>query len=216
VQDAARLGVAASAVASSVEARILSADRATREFASERLAGPQSFGRDGALPAPSSRASGAAADVIADTRAALYAAKACSYAQGMNLLRVASSDRAWGINLGEIARIWKGGCIIRAKFLGRIQEAFARDPHLPNLLLDEGFTRELSERQTPWRRTIVRAVEQGIPVATLSATLGYYDALRRKRLPANLTQAQRDYFGAHTFERIDRPGKFHANWRKKN
>ena len=146
---------------------------------------------------------------------ALYAAKACSYAQGMNLLRSSSNLRKWGINLGELARIWKGGCIIRAQFLGRIKEAYDRDPNLTNLLIDPGFRKELAERQDGWRSTVAQAVAAGIPLMAMGGALGYYDSLRRERLPANLTQAQRDYFGSHTYERLDKPGSFHTEWTAK-
>jgi 6-phosphogluconate dehydrogenase len=202
VQDAAEIGAPVPTIASSVEARLISADRKSREAASKQLAGPS--------PKP-------VADkkkLVADVRAALYAAKACSYAQGMNLLRGASNLRNWGINLGELARIWKGGCIIRAQFLGRIKEAYDRDANLPNLLLDQGFKKELAERQDGWRSTVTQAILMGVPVMTMAGSLGYYDAIRRERLPANLTQAQRDYFGSHTYERIDKPGSFHTEWTK--
>jgi 6-phosphogluconate dehydrogenase len=201
VQDAAEIGAPVPTVASSVEARLISSDRAARAVASKLLAGPT---------APK-----AAVDkkkLIADVRAALYAAKACSYAQGMNLLRSASNLRSWNMNLGELARIWKGGCIIRAQFLGRIKEAYDRDADLPNLLIDPGFRKELAERQDGWRRTVTQAIAAGIPLMTMGGSLGYYDSIRRERLPANLTQAQRDYFGAHTYERTDKPGSFHTQW----
>jgi 6-phosphogluconate dehydrogenase len=130
----------------------------------------------------------------------------------MNLLRVASRLRDWNLDLGELARIWKAGCIIRAQFLGRIQAAYHREPGLPNLLLDPEFTEELAARQGAWRRVIGRASASGVPMLATTAALGYYDSLRRARLPANLIQAQRDYFGAHTYERVDKPGVFHSEW----
>jgi len=204
VQDAAELGAPVPTIASSVEARLISADRAGRAAASKLLAGPT--GPKGNVDKK---------QLIADVRAALYSAKACSYAQGMNLLRSASNLRSWDLNLGELARIWKGGCIIRAQFLGRIKEAYDRDASLSNLLIDPGFRRELGERQEGWRRTVSQAVNAGIPLMTLGGSLAYYDALRRDRLPANLTQAQRDYFGAHTYERIDKRGSFHTEWTAK-
>ena len=151
-------------------------------------------------------------EIIADTRAALYASKACSYAQGLGLLAKASSTYNWALRLGEIARIWKGGCIIRAAFLGRIQAAFGRENNLENLLFDPSFREELAARQAGWRRTITRAVNAGVGMPTMTASLAYYDALRRARLPINLTQAQRDFFGAHTFQRVDREGTFHVEW----
>jgi 6-phosphogluconate dehydrogenase len=203
VQDAAEIGAPVPTVASSVEARLISANRAGRLAASKVLSGPH--GPKGAVDKKA---------LVADVRAALYSAKACSYAQGMNLLRAASNVRNWGLDLGELARIWKGGCIIRAQFLGRIKEAYDRDPNLENLLLDPGFQKELSERQTGWRSTVVQAIQAGIPLMTMGGSLGYYDSIRRERLPANLTQAQRDYFGAHTYERLDKPGSFHTEWTK--
>ena len=202
VQDAAEIGAPIPTIASSVEARLISSERAARAAASKLLSGPT--GPKGAVDKKK---------VIADVRAALYAAKACSYAQGMNLLRASPPTlRGWGIQLGELARIWKGGCIIRAQFLGRIKEAYDRDANLPNLLLDHGFQKELAERQEGWRSTVVQAVTAGVPLMTMAGSLGYYDMIRRARLPANLTQAQRDFFGAHTYKRIDRPGEFHTEW----
>ena len=204
VQDAAEIGAPVPTVASSVEARLISSDRAGRAAASGLLAGPT--GSMGEVDK---------AKLIADVRAALYSAKACSYAQGMNLLRTASKLRGWGLRLGELARIWKGGCIIRAQFLGRIKEAYDRDAELPNLLLDPGFRKELGERQGGWRSTVTQAIGAGIPLMTMGGSLGYYDSIRRERLPANLTQAQRDYFGSHTYERLDKPGSFHTEWTAK-
>jgi len=201
VQDAAEIGAPVPAIAASVEARVLSSDRAGRLSASKLLPGPQ--------PGVSSADK---KQLIADVRAALYAAKACAYAQGMNQLRMASDARNWNLQLGELARIWKGGCIIRAQFLGRIKGAYAQDPHLPNLLLDPGFREELALRQDSWRRVVAQALGQGVPVLCMTSSLGYYDMLRRGRLPANLTQAQRDLFGAHTYERLDKPGSFHTSW----
>ncbi len=201
VQDGAEIGSPIPTIASSVEARLISSDRTSRLAASKLLAGPT--GPKGNVDKKK---------LIADVRAALYSAKACSYAQGMNLLRSASTLRNWGINLGELARIWKGGCIIRAQFLGRIKEAYDRDGNLPNLLIDPGFRKELGERQDGWRSTVTQAISAGIPLMTMSGALGYYDSIRRERLPANLTQAQRDYFGAHTYERTDKPGTFHTEW----
>ncbi|HEY7370756.1 MAG TPA: NADP-dependent phosphogluconate dehydrogenase [Polyangia bacterium] len=202
VQDAAELGAPVPTIAASVEARVLSSDRAARLETSERLRGPS--------PVVLSQSDRKA--LVDDVRGGLYAAKACAYAQGMNLLRVASRAHNWNLELGELARIWKAGCIIRAIFLGRIQAAYNREPSLPNLLLDPDFSEELAARQGAWRRVIGRASAGGIPMLATTAALGYYDSLRRVRLPANLIQAQRDYFGAHTYERVDRPGSFHSNW----
>jgi 6-phosphogluconate dehydrogenase len=187
-------------IASSVDARIISSQRELRQRGSELLVGPS----------PRLEA-GAKREIIADARAALYSSKACSYAQGLGLLAKASAAHGWNLRLGEIARIWKGGCIIRAAFLGRIQQAY-RDSALPNLLFDADFTKELAGRQDGWRRFVRRAIENGIPLPTMTASLSYYDSVRRKRLPANLTQAQRDFFGAHTYQRLDREGSFHTEW----
>jgi 6-phosphogluconate dehydrogenase len=198
VQQAAEVASPVPTMASAVDARVLSSDRATRALA-RTLPGPR------AQVAPD-RA------LVGEVRAALYAAKICAYAQGMAMLRAASVARGWDLKLGELARIWTGGCIIRAQFLGRIKEAFTRDPALVNLLVDSSFQRELAERQESLRRVVARAVSAGIPVPAHASALAYYDMLRRERLPQNLTQAQRDYFGAHTYERIDRPGTFHTHW----
>jgi len=130
----------------------------------------------------------------------------------MNLLRIAGKTHEWNLQLGRIARIWKGGCIIRAQFLGRIKEAYDRSASLPNLLVDPEFARELADRQAGWRRAVGLAVQHGLPMPTMMASLSYYDSYRRERLPASLTQAQRDFFGAHTYQRVDREGTFHTQW----
>lgn len=152
--------------------------------------------------------------LIDDIRDALYAAKIVSYAQGYSLMRGAAAEYKWNLNYGGIALMWRGGCIIRSVFLGKIKEAFDRDPNLANLLLDPYFTQTVMKAQEGWRRVIAAAVEQGIPVPAMSSALAYFDGYRSERLPANLLQAQRDYFGAHTYERTDRPrGEFfHTNW----
>jgi 6-phosphogluconate dehydrogenase len=201
VQQAAELVAPVPTIASSLEARILSGQKQERMAAAKILKGP----------------SPAAVNVdkkqlVDDVRHALYSAKICSYAQGMNLLRTASGVHQWNLQLGRIARIWKGGCIIRAQFLDRIKQAYDRDAQLANLLMDAEFARELAERNAGWRRAVVLGVNAGIPLPTLTASLAYYDAYRRERLPANLTQAQRDFFGAHTYQRVDREGTFHTEW----
>jgi 6-phosphogluconate dehydrogenase len=199
VQQAAEVASPVPTMASAVDARVLSADRATRE-AARGLPGPYTAaGYDRALVEP--------------VRAALYAAKICAYAQGMAMLRATSLARGWSLQLAELARIWTGGCIIRAQFLGRVKEAFTRDPDLVNLLADASFQRELAARHEALRSVVARAVSAGIPVPAHASALAYYDTLRRERLPQSLTQAQRDYFGAHTYERVDRPGSFHTAWR---
>ena len=150
--------------------------------------------------------------LVDDVRHALYASKITSYAQGMNMLRAASRAYNWGLQLGRLARIWKGGCIIRAQFLDRIAKAYQRDEGLANLMVDGEFAKELNERQGGWRRTVAAAIHAGIAVPTIGASLAYFDGYRTERLPAHLTQAQRDYFGAHTFQRLDKEGSFHADW----
>jgi 6-phosphogluconate dehydrogenase len=150
--------------------------------------------------------------LIQSVRDALYMAKICSYAQGMALMRAASREHAYNLNYGEIAAIWRGGCIIRAAFLNRIREAFKRNANLPNLLLDDGFNTDVQDKQTALRTVVKTAVEMGIPCLAMSSALNYYDAYRTERLPANLTQAQRDYFGAHTYQRVDKDGVFHTQW----
>jgi 6-phosphogluconate dehydrogenase len=201
VQQAAELAAPVPTIASALDARIVSSLKAERVQAAKVLQGPR--------PAPSFIDK---KQLVDDVRHALYASKICSYAQGMNLLRMASHAHEWGLMLGRIARIWKGGCIIRAQFLGRIKEAYDRNAELPNLLMDAAFARELSERQAGWRRAIGLAVSHGLPMPTMMASLSYYDSYRRERLPASLTQAQRDFFGAHTYQRVDREGAFHTEW----
>ena len=152
------------------------------------------------------------AQLIIAIRDALYAAKICSYAQGFGLMRLASKEYEYGLNYAEIARIWRGGCIIRARFLNDIRAAFQRNPDLPNLMIDVEFAAAMNSRQAALRRLVSLAAESGIPALAFSSALAYYDAYRSDRLPANLTQAQRDYFGAHTYRRIDREGVFHTEW----
>ena len=145
-------------------------------------------------------------------RAAVYVSKICSYAQGFDLMRVASQEYGYGLKLSDIAGIWRGGCIMRAAFLDKIRSAFEKNPALLNLLLDDGFAEEIRPRVEAWREVVSAGVGAGIPIPAMSASLAYFDALRRDRLPAHLIQAQRDFFGAHTYQRIDRPGTFHTEW----
>jgi 6-phosphogluconate dehydrogenase len=201
VQDAAELGVPVPTIAASVESRSISARKAERVRASTILRGP--------VPAAGGRD---ASRLVDDVRAALYAAKVTSYAQGTSLLAAASAARDWHLDVAELARIWQGGCIIRAKLLGRIKAAYSAHPSLPSLLFDASLRDELAARQAGWRAVIGASVAAGLPVPAMSAALGYYDSLRRERLPANLTAAQRDYFGAHGYERVDREGSFHTDW----
>ncbi|RLC55119.1 MAG: phosphogluconate dehydrogenase (NADP(+)-dependent, decarboxylating) [Chloroflexota bacterium] len=199
-QNALDLGAPTPTINAAVESRIISAYKDERVAASKVLSGPQ--------PA----FEGDRDAMINAVRDALYAAKICSYAQGFALLRAASREYEYGLNYGEIARIWRGGCIIRAQFLDKIRAAFERDPDLSNLLLDPTFGGAVQERQGALRRVIKLAVQSGIPCLAFSASLAYYDAYRTARLPANLTQAQRDYFGAHTYRRVDKEGTFHTEW----
>jgi len=144
---------------------------------------------------------------------ALYASKIVSYAQGFMLLREAAKVYGWNLNYGGIALMWRGGCIIRSVFLGNIKAAFDKNPQLTNLLLDDFFKSAMEECQTSWRKVIAKAVEVGIPTPCFSTALAFYDGFRLERLPANLIQAQRDYFGAHTYELLSNPGKYiHTNW----
>jgi len=183
-----------------VESRIISAYKDERVAASRLIAGPAG---DWA---------GDRAALIVAARDALYVAKVCSYAQGLALLRAASDEYGYDLHYGEIARIWRGGCIIRARLLEDIRAAYARDPGLTNLLLDPTFRAAVESRQGALRQVVQTAVGLGIPALALSASLAYFDAYRTARLPANLTQAQRDYFGAHTYRRVDREGVFHTEW----
>ncbi len=199
-QSALDLGAPTPTINAAVESRIISAYKDERVAASKVLSGPEV------------RYDGDDQSLIADVRAALYAAKICSYAQGFALLRAASGEYDYGLDLGEIARIWRGGCIIRAGFLNDIRSAFQKYPELPNLLLDPYFKEAVEMRQGALRRVIQTAVRLGIPCLAFSASLAYYDAYRTARLPANLTQAQRDYFGAHTYRRLDKEGSFHTEW----
>jgi 6-phosphogluconate dehydrogenase len=201
VQQASALLATIPTMASAVDARILSGMRRQRLAAAKLLGGPK--------PAPLHVDK---EQLKKDVRHALYASKICSYAQGMNLLATASGAYDWNLKLGRIARIWKGGCIIRAQFLDRIKQAYDRNPELANLLVDPEFARELTARQDGWRRSLTLAIHTGIAMPTMSASLAYYDSYRRERLPANLTQAQRDFFGAHTYHRLDRDGVFHTEW----
>ncbi|XP_073315983.1 6-phosphogluconate dehydrogenase, decarboxylating 3, chloroplastic-like [Primulina huaijiensis] len=209
VQQAAELSIAAPTIAASLDCRYMSGLKEEREAAAEI------FEKEGLKEEMVNNV--AVVDkkrLIDDVRQALYASKICSYAQGMNLLKSKSAEKGWGLNLGELARIWKGGCIIRAVFLDRIKQAYQRNPGLANLLVDPEFAREMVQRQAAWRRVVGLAIQKGISVPGMSASLQYFDTYRRSRLPANLVQAQRDYFGAHTYERIDRPGSYHTEWSK--
>lgn len=196
------LGIGIPQIAEAVFARCLSAVKEERVAASRRLSGP------------SVAFTGKKKVFLDRLRDAVYASKICSYAQGFQLLKAASQEYGWKLSYGDIAHVWRAGCIIRARFLESIQRAFADEPDLANLLLAPYFQRVLADVQTSWRETVKMAVDLGIPIPAMGAALSYYDAYRCDRLPANLLQAQRDYFGAHTYERIDRPrGEFfHTDW----
>ena len=195
-------GVPLTLIGESVFSRCLSALKEERVAASQVLAGPKPL-FDGDREA-----------FIEDIRQALYASKIVSYAQGYQLMRAAAKTYGWNLNLGGIALMWRGGCIIRSRFLGRIKQAFESDPGLVNLMLDPFFRGELEKAQAGWRRVCAAAVLNGVPAPSFASALSYYDGYRCPRLPANLLQAQRDYFGAHTYERVDAPRGtfFHTNW----
>ncbi|MEO1147756.1 MAG: decarboxylating NADP(+)-dependent phosphogluconate dehydrogenase [Cyanobacteria bacterium J06638_22] len=203
VETALDLGVSIPTIIAAVNARVMSSIKEERVAASKQLSGPGISKVDGDLKA-----------FVNMVRDALYCSKICSYAQGMALLSRASQEFNYNLNLGETARIWKGGCIIRARFLNKIKDAFNENPQLPNLLLAPEFKQTILDRQSAWRQVIITAAKNGIPVPAFSASLDYFDSYRNAVLPQNLTQAQRDYFGAHTYERVDRPrGEFfHSDW----
>jgi 6-phosphogluconate dehydrogenase len=196
------LGTPVTLIGEAVFARCLSAMKDERVAASGILAGPKR------APATDRAA------FIENVRCALYCSKMISYAQGYMLLREAAKEESWNLNFGGIALMWRGGCIIRSRFLGKIKDAYDKNPQLTNLLLDDFFSRTLNGYQAAWRRAIVQAIEYGVPTPAFSTALSFYDGYRTARLPANLLQAQRDFFGAHTYERIDKPrGQFfHTNW----
>jgi len=196
------LGIPAQTIAEAVFARTLSAIKEERVAASKVLHGP------------GIKYDGDKEEFVEMIRQALYASKICSYAQGFQLMRAADQEYGWNLNFGNIALLWRAGCIIRAQFLDKIKAAFEKDKNLANLLLDNHFAEIIEKNQAAWRKVVARAVELGIPVPAFSSALSYYDSYRTERLPANLLQAQRDYFGAHTYERVDNPrGEFfHTNW----
>jgi 6-phosphogluconate dehydrogenase len=200
VMSALELAVPIPTMIAAVNARI------TSFYKQERVAASK------VLPGPSGKYEGDTQAFISKIRDALYCSKICSYAQGMALLRAASKAFDYNLNLSEMARIWKGGCIIRAALLNQIQDAFKEDPELPNLVLAPEFKQTILDKQEAWREVLAVAAKLGIPVPAFSASLDYFDSYRRDRLPQNLTQAQRDFFGAHTYERSDKPGTFHTEW----
>jgi 6-phosphogluconate dehydrogenase len=201
-ETALELGVAIPTMQAALDSRVLSGLKAERVEASKQL------------PGPSEKYSGNKQELIDAVHDALYASKICSYAQGMNVIRRGSDEYKWNVNLGELSRIWKGGCIIRAQFLDKIKQAYQRRPDLPNLLLDPDFKAWALEAQPRWRQAVTTAQSLGIPAAAMSASLAYFDTYRAANLPLNLTQAQRDFFGSHTYQRTDDPGGefVHTEW----
>ena len=202
VIDSAELGMPITLIAEAVYARCISALKSEREKASTKIRGPKP-----AITRDKTR-------FIEDIRCALYASKIVSYAQGFMLLRAAAKEYGWKLNYGNIALMWRGGCIIRSAFLGKINGAYKKHPRLQNLMLDTFFKRGIRHSQKGWRNVVSVAAKRGIPVPAISTALAFFDSYRTERLPANLLQAQRDYFGAHTYERTDKPrGEFfHTNW----
>ena len=203
INAALESGIPVDTMSEAVFARCISAIKEERVAASKQIAGPAKGTFDGDKAA-----------LVQAVRDSLYASKICSYAQGFALMRAVGEDQGWNLNFGEIAMIWRGGCIIRARFLQRIKEAFDKNSALANLLLDPYFKEILERTQQNWRTIVSKAALAGIPIPAFAASLSYFDSYRSEQLPANLLQAQRDYFGAHTYERLDQPlGKFfHFDW----
>lgn len=207
VKEAAERGISAPTIASALFERYISGEKDMRMRAAAMMPGPafdwSSVDKE---------------QLVSDLRDALFCSKLVAYAQGLQLIHQASVEFNWGINLGECARIWKGGCIIRAKILDKIKQAFSKEGGLTHLLLDPEFAQELVKRQTAWRRVVGLAVATGVSIPALTSSLEYFDSFRSQRLPMNLLQAQRDFFGSHTFERVDQPrGKaFHCRWTSKH
>jgi 6-phosphogluconate dehydrogenase len=200
-QDALERGVPLTSITEAVFARTLSAQRAERTEAANRLAGPE--------PGTGGRAD---RSLIDDIHHALYASKVVAYAQGFAQMATASNEESWQLDLGQLATIWRGGCIIRANFLDRIREAYDTDPRTPNLLFVDYFRKAVADAQESWRRVVAVAAEQGVAVPAFSSALAWYDGYRRTRGSANLIQGLRDYFGAHTYRRLDQEGSFHTRW----
>ena len=207
IQNSADLGIPITLIAEAVYGRCVSALKDERVKAAKKLKGPKPI-------LSVSKNAAKKKQFIADIRDALYASKIISYAQGYMLMRAAAAEYQWNLNYGGIALMWRGGCIIRSRFLGKIKEAYDHHPKLTNLLLDDYFRGEIKRCQKGWRKVVAAAAKKGIPVPAFSTALAFYDQYRSAVLPANLLQAQRDYFGAHTYERVDQPrGQFfHTNW----
>lgn len=201
VKAALDLGIPVTGIGEAVFARALSSALAQRKAAHGQLPSGQLLNDEVER-----------AEFIEDVRRALYASKLVAYAQGFDEIKAGAKEYGWSIKPGDLATIWRGGCIIRAKFLNRIADAYANDPDLPSLLLDPFFKLELKDLVDPWRRVVVAATQRGLPIPVFASSLSYYDGLRAKRLPADLIQGQRDFFGAHTYQRVDLPGAFHTLW----
>jgi 6-phosphogluconate dehydrogenase len=200
-ESALELGVPLTGITEAVFARMLSSQKAQRVKASGILAGPKQSG-----------STKADTRLVDDVRDALYASKIVAYAQGFEHLRAGSTEFGWDLDLGALATIWRGGCIIRAQFLDRIKDAYAQSPDLPNLMLAPFFQDALASAQRAWRSVVKRAIDQGVPIPAFASSLAYYDGYRQARGPANLIQGLRDYFGSHGYHRIDREGAFHTRW----
>jgi 6-phosphogluconate dehydrogenase len=200
---ALELGIVVPTIDAAIDTRTLSSRKEERVESSKQISGP-----------PRAKYTGDKRAMIDAIHDALYASKICSYAQGMNLIRAGSEKWNWNINLGEVARIWKGGCIIRAQFLDKIKQAYLRRQDLPNLVLDPDFKAWVEEAQPNWRLAVTTAMQHGVPVLAMACSLSYFDMYRTENLPLNLTQAQRDFFGSHTYERVDKPalGPVHTEW----
>uniref|UniRef100_A0A061RIG1 6-phosphogluconate dehydrogenase, decarboxylating n=1 Tax=Tetraselmis sp. GSL018 TaxID=582737 RepID=A0A061RIG1_9CHLO len=209
VQQAAEMSIPAPTIEASLNGRFLAG------LKEERVSAAQFYLELG-IQAPAPLEGIDKAQLVKDVEDALYASKICSYAQGMNIIRAKSQEMGWDIDIGGIARIWKGGCIIRAGFLDLIKEAYVKRPELPNLLVDPFFGGELAKLDSAWRRVVCKSVTAGLPCPGFSASLGYYDSYRCEKLPANLIQAQRDYFGSHTYQRVDSVDWYHTVWSEGN
>ncbi|KAL3150303.1 6-phosphogluconate dehydrogenase, decarboxylating 2 [Trebouxia sp. C0010 RCD-2024] len=209
VQQAAEMSVAAPTIEASLDGRFVSG------LKDERVKAAKFYEKFG-VNAPTQLSKVDKAELSTSVRKALYASKICSYAQGLNIIRAKSISMGWNIEMGELTRIWKGGCIIRAGFLDDIKNAYKRNPDLENLVLDDWFANKLAERQDAWRDVVKIAITNGLGTPGMTASLSYFDSIRRARLPANLVQAQRDFFGSHTYERTDKDGWFHTVWDPRN
>jgi len=202
VESSLNLGAPVTLIAEAVFARVVSSLKDERVVNSEILTGPEidpNINKE---------------ELLNSIKDAIYASKIISYAQGYTLMQIAAKEYKWNLNFGGIALMWRGGCIIRSKFLGKIKEAYDKNPSLSNLLLDEFFTEKINIAQSGWRRVAATAILNGVPIPAITSALSYYDGIRNEYLPANLIQAQRDFFGAHTYKRIDKDKKldFHTNW----